>query len=238
MRVLLSLTAVALCVAGASAGALPAFLKACSASDAKLDQCIEKVIEVGGPKFTDGIPALGIAPLDPLQLGTVIVNNPALKLTFQDTVVTGLKGFRLNSYKMNGAKNKATIDFTANVTLKANYDIDGQVLILPIRGNGPAKIKITNLNIVIKYDFDTRDGHWVITNYKDNYKMDRAQFKFSNLFGGNKELGDTVLNVINENWEPVIRELAPTAFDQIIRSCVQECSKLFEAVPANELLLP
>lgn len=42
---------------------------------------------------------------------------------------------------------------------------------------------------MIKYDFDTRDGHWVITNYKDNYKMDRAQFKFSNLFGGNKELG-------------------------------------------------
>ncbi|KAL0830873.1 hypothetical protein ABMA28_002977 [Loxostege sticticalis] len=238
MRVLLSLTAVALCVAGASAGALPAFLKACSASDAKLDQCIEKVIEVGGPKFTDGIPALGIAPLDPLQLGTVIVNNPALKLTFQDTVVTGLKGFRLNSYKMNGAKNKATIDFTANVTLKANYDIDGQVLILPIRGNGPAKIKITNLNIVIKYDFDTRDGHWVITNYKDNYKMDRAQFKFSNLFGGNKELAETTHRFTNENWEIIMQEIAPPAIKGIIKSCVEVVNSFFDKVPAAELLLP
>jgi hypothetical protein len=40
-------------------------------------------------------------------------------------------------------KNKATFDFTANVTLKANYVIDGQVLILPIKGSGPAKIKIS-----------------------------------------------------------------------------------------------
>lgn len=45
--------------------------------------------------------------------------------------------------RINGARNKATLDFTANVTLKADYDIDGQVLILPIRGNGPAKIKIS-----------------------------------------------------------------------------------------------
>jgi hypothetical protein len=38
---------------------------------------------------------------------------------------------------------KATFDFTANVTLKAHYDMNGQVLILPIKGNGQAKIKIS-----------------------------------------------------------------------------------------------
>lgn len=75
------------------------FIKACSSSDEHLDKCIEKVVQAGGPKFAEGIPELGIAPLDPLQLGTIVVNNPALKLTFKDTVVTGLKGFRLNSYK-------------------------------------------------------------------------------------------------------------------------------------------
>jgi hypothetical protein len=57
------------------------------------------VITIGGPHFADGIPELGIAPLDPMQLGTVVVDNPSLKLTFMDTVVTGLKGFKLNSYR-------------------------------------------------------------------------------------------------------------------------------------------
>lgn len=46
-----------------------------------------------------------------------------------------------------------------------------------------------NLNIVVKYDFETREGHWVIIGYKDHYKMDRAQFKFQNLFNGNQQLG-------------------------------------------------
>lgn len=46
-----------------------------------------------------------------------------------------------------------------------------------------------NLNIVVQYDYTTVDGFWVMTGYKDSYKMDRAQFKFTNLFNGNKELG-------------------------------------------------
>ncbi|CAG9787546.1 unnamed protein product [Diatraea saccharalis] len=227
----------ALFTACANAGALPQYFTACSSSNPHLDQCIEQVISAGGAKFVEGIPELGVAPLDPLQLGKVVVNNPALKLTFTDTVVTGLKGFKLNSYKMNGARNKATIDFTANVTLKAHYEIDGQVLILPIRGNGPAKIKITNLNIVIKYDFDTKDGHWVVTNYKDNYKMDHAYFKFSNLFGGNKELADTTHKFTNQNWEIIMQEIAPPAIKGIIRSCVDVVNNFFGSVPATELLL-
>lgn len=45
--------------------------------------------------------------------------------------------------RINTEKGKATIDFTANVTLKAHYNMDGQVLILPIRGNGAARIRIS-----------------------------------------------------------------------------------------------
>ncbi|XP_075975337.1 circadian clock-controlled protein daywake-like isoform X1 [Anticarsia gemmatalis] len=226
------------CFGCAYAGGLPPFFTPCSKSDPHLSECVQNVISIGGAKFTEGIPALGIAPLDPVQLGTVFVDNPALKLTFTDTVVTGLKGFRVNTYKINLEKGKATLDFTANVTLKAHYDMDGQVLILPIKGNGQAKIKITNLNIVVKYDFEEVNGHWIVTGYKDHYKMDRAQFKFNNLFNGNKELGDTIHTVINTNWEPVIRDIAPVAFEHIIQACVNESKKLFAAVPVNELLLP
>ncbi|XP_013197932.1 circadian clock-controlled protein daywake [Amyelois transitella] len=236
MRVQVCILAVLCFIFGAMAANLPPYFTACSASDPKLDQCIEKVIEAGGPQFADGIPELGIAPLDPLQLGKVVVNNPSLKLTFTDTVVTGLRGFKVNSFKMQPSKGKATLDFTANVTLKAHYDIDGQVIILPIRGNGPAKIRITNLNIVIKYDFDTQDGHWVVTNYKDNYKMDRAQFKFSNLFGGNKQLAETTHRFTNENWEIIMSEIAPGAIKGIIKNCVDVVKKFFSAIPAADLL--
>lgn len=237
MRAEFYLFAVALCFVGASAGTLPSFIKACSSSDENLNSCIEDVIRSVGPRFTEGMPELGVMPLDPLELGTIVVDNPSLKLTFEDTIVTGLKGFKLNSYKTNAARNSAKLDFTANATLKANYDIDGQLLILPIRGNGPAKIKITNLNIVIKYDFDTRDGHWVVTNYKESYKMDRAYFKFNNLFNGNKALAETTHRFTNENWEIIIGEIAPPAIKSIIRSCVEVVNKFFGSVPAADLLL-
>ncbi|XP_046977794.1 protein takeout-like isoform X1 [Vanessa cardui] len=236
MRVSLCLLAVAYFIAGACAGKLPPFIKACSVSDPKLNQCIESAITVAGPKFAQGIPELGIKPLDPAELGRVVVNNPALKVILDDTVVTGLGGFRINSFKMNAEKGKSVLDFTANVTLKAHYDMDGKVLIVPIRGNGQAKIKITNLRIVIKYDFKTVDGHWTVTDHKDSYKMDRAQFKFTNLFNGNKELADTTIRFLNENWEIIMQEIAPPAIDQVIAACVEEVRKLFLAIPADQLL--
>lgn len=223
-------------IACAYAGSLPSFITPCSRSDPNLNECVEKVISAAGAKFTEGIPELGIAPLDPVELGTVVVNNPALKITFTDTVVTGLKGFRVNTYKINPDKGKATLDFTANVTLKAHYDMNGQVLILPIRGNGQSKIKITNLNIVVKYDFEEKDGHWIVPSYKDHYKMDRAQFKFTNLFGGNKELAQTTERFTNENWEIIMSEIAPPALNQIIKKCVDQVQKFFAAIPARELL--
>ncbi|XP_075975338.1 protein takeout-like isoform X2 [Anticarsia gemmatalis] len=226
------------CFGCAYAGGLPPFFTPCSKSDPHLSECVQNVISIGGAKFTEGIPALGIAPLDPVQLGTVFVDNPALKLTFTDTVVTGLKGFRVNTYKINLEKGKATLDFTANVTLKAHYDMDGQVLILPIKGNGQAKIKITNLNIVVKYDFEEVNGHWIVTGYKDHYKMDRAQFKFNNLFNGNKELAQTTERFTNENWEIIMNEIAPPAIKQIIRKCVDVVNSFFGAIPVAELVQP
>lgn len=225
-------------VACAFAAGLPPFFTACSKSDPKLSECIEKVIANGGAKFTEGIPELGIAPLDPVQLGTVYVDNPSLKLIFTDTVVTGLKGFRVNSYKINLEKKKAMFDFTANVTLKAHYDMNGQILILPIKGKGQSKIKITNLNIVVKYDFEDVNGHWVIPSYKDHYKMDRAQFKFNNLFNGNKELAQTTGRFLNENWEVIMSEIAPPAIKQIIKKCVDVVNTFFAAIPVPELLHP
>ncbi|XP_041979854.1 circadian clock-controlled protein daywake-like [Aricia agestis] len=221
----------------AYAGSLPDYMRACSASDPELNKCIEDVIATAGPRFAKGIPDLGIASLDPVNLGTIYIDNPALNVTLTDTVLTGLSGFKINSFKMEEAKGRATLDFTANVTLKSQYVMDGQVLILPIRGDGDARIKITNLNIVIKYEFKTVDGYWSVPEYKESYKMGRAHFKFTNLFGGNKELASLTLQFMNDNWSTIIDEIAPPAVTQIIRRCVDEVRKLFAAVPADQLLL-
>ncbi|CAH0399972.1 unnamed protein product [Chilo suppressalis] len=252
---------VALFAVGANAGSLPPYFSACSASDPHLNQCIERVISAGGAQFADGLPALGVAPLDPLKLGKVVVDNPALKLVFTDTVVTGLKGFKLNSYKMNAARNKATIDFVANVTLKAHYVMDGQVLILPIRGDGPAKIKINGtrlLQIQQPLQWKQAAGGDDPQVHEPELGADNAGDRAARHQGHHPELrgrrqrllrqsagrgatpvnDETIHRVINENWEPVIRDIAPVAFEHIIRACVDECNKLFAAVPAAELLRP
>ncbi|KAJ0183539.1 hypothetical protein K1T71_001515 [Dendrolimus kikuchii] len=206
------------CFASVKAGKLPSFIKACSASDPNLSQCIERVIEKAGPTFANGIPDLGIAPLDPVQLGNISTHNPALKIDFMDTVVTGLGGLTVNAYKMNLKKGKATFDFTANVTLNANYDMAGQILILPIRGNGQAKIKINHINVVTHYTHRRRSGFYEKLKLSNNVFSQMTQ-KFT-----------------NENWQIIMNEIAPPIIKQIIKSCVDEVQKFFSAVPAEELI--
>lgn len=59
---------------------------------------------------------------------------------------------------------------------------------LPQNNNILSLSPTANLNIIVKYQYSTHDGHWRVDSYRDSYKMDRAQFKFTNLFNGNKQL--------------------------------------------------
>ena len=46
--------------------------------------------------------------------------------------------------------------------------------------------------------------------------VEHAHFQFDNLFNGNKELGDNVDLVLNDNWRQVVDELHPE-YNEIVR---------------------
>lgn len=46
--------------------------------------------------------------------------------------------------------------------------------------------------------------------------VEHSHFQFDNLFNGNKELGDNVNLVLNDNWRQVVDELHPE-YNEIVR---------------------
>jgi hypothetical protein len=102
-----------------------------------------------------------------------------------------------------------------------------------------------NLNFVENPDVRLRwtgklvekDGkqHFHIEKMKVNFDTTKMVVNFSNLFNGDKALGDNMNLFLNENWSDILKELKPsitTAFAKIFKNTI---NKVFDAVPYREL---
>lgn len=127
------------------------------------------------------------------------------------------------------------------VTLQGDYKINGRVLILPIQGDGKSLLSFENVDIGIKYKpkIVTKNGKEFIQTDKFKLEFDTAKFSlhFSNLFNGDKALGDNMNKFLNENWRDILNELNPSitsALEQILEAII---NRIFGKVPYRELYL-
>ncbi|XP_062531222.1 protein takeout isoform X2 [Bombyx mori] len=110
------------------------------------------------------------------------------------------------------AKKQIQVICHVSVYLKGKYKASGKLLILPITGDGDTTIKLKNLRIQMIYPFNlvkNSEGKDVIdlSSYRYSYDVkDNAHFHMTNLFNGNKQLGDVMLTFMNQNWKALTQE--------------------------------
>lgn len=74
-----------------------------------------------------------------------------------------------------------------------------------------------------------------VDKFKVNFDTTRFIMNFTNLFNGDKALGDNMNVFLNDNWTDILKELKPaiaSAFTQIFEAVV---SNVFNKVPYSEL---
>ncbi|XP_022184394.2 protein takeout isoform X2 [Nilaparvata lugens] len=208
-----------------SALKLPPYISPCKKSDVDLDACVVKHGQQAIPKFINGDPKYRVPKLDPLEITELVVN--------QGTRQIGLS-LRLKNTKIYGLRNakfvKSTTDFKRRhcdwhvnfdrIQLIGKYIVDGKILVLPISGEGPCNVTITDLKITYKYDWDlikkaNGKEYMNFTKSEINFENGRTYFKLENLFNGDKTLGDNMNYFLNENWKEVTQELGPAVGEAI-----------------------
>ncbi|XP_047025406.1 circadian clock-controlled protein daywake-like [Helicoverpa zea] len=222
-----------------SAKFAPDFIHPCNNTE---PACLIKATQDAIPQFSKGLPHLGVPPLDPFVIDELPIQLPGIKVTFYDGKATGLRKCQVLNVEAYLEKNIFNLDVRCNITIKGKYTAVGRLLLFPINGEGDSKIKILNsiikLNINTKYfkDADGRD-HFGIKNYKYTFDYgERIIYTINNLFKGNPELSNTVLQFLNENWRIVTEEFGQPVVDYAINVTVSTAKKFFDAVPYDELL--
>lgn len=159
--------------------------------------------------------------LDPMEIDYVAVEQAGatsafnLKSSFKNAHIEGLAPSKILRSAVRFKKFALKTDsYTDRLDFFGQYTMNGQILVLPIRGEGFANVSmhelITRHEIAGDY-FTGSDGNKYvnITKYTIKFKPKWVTFRFDNLFNGDKLLGKTMNNFMNENWEPVFSGIIP-----------------------------
>ncbi|KAJ8865489.1 hypothetical protein PR048_027473 [Dryococelus australis] len=188
---------------------LPPYLKSCSKSDPNFSVCALKNGIAAIPFLVKGDAKYHIPVLDPLHLEHVDIaqgTGPVkINLILDDVNVRGLKEAELKAVSFDEQKKEISIELFVKgqaLSVDSKYKIDGQVLVLPIKGNGDVNLKVDNVGATFKCGYNLVNGedgkeYIKIKDSSLDFTLTKAVFDFRNLFNGNKALGK--INITCQN---------------------------------------
>lgn len=222
---------------------LPSYISICSEKDPKLGICIRKAINSLRPHLVQGIPELDIPPLDPLFVPKIEISQTGgvqLSAAFHNISIFGAGDFRLRSVRVDANEDKMRIKlWYPQLSMNAQYDIRGQLLMLPVMGQGPCWGNFTDIDGVVSMKLDRvmKDGqeYFKMNFLNIQFNIGGAQARLDDLFNGDVELGNTINQFINENWRIVTAEIRPTLESTIAKILMEVAEKFFDAFPIKKL---
>ncbi|XP_058988281.1 protein takeout-like [Musca domestica] len=183
------------------------------------ETCIVKATNEVIGKYYAGLPEIGLTQFDPLHIKTMMLKrNPSspvnVEVKLSDLELEGLKTMNVShmqGFKSDMSGRNSLTGIIEHLNFKGHYIIDGQVMILPIKGEGTLRLVCKNLQF--KYAFDLkaiqRNGqtHAALEHVKLEAEPEHVEFHFDSLFDGDKALTDTTNEFINANWKELYREI-------------------------------
>ncbi|KAJ8716744.1 hypothetical protein PYW07_003371 [Mythimna separata] len=193
-----------------------------------------------GP-FCDGLPALGVPPMDPMKLKNVKLHEGDLKVLFSDMAVTGAR--KLKVLKVERDINKHTLKIAGEcpIEVSGEYDASGQLLFTPVTGKGPFKVICKLIYLEVNAELKTVVGpdgikYWKIGKFTHSYdSKGKCTFHFEKLFGGNKVEAEQFTKLLNDNDKDIIKTLGKPMVNALLTNMVDHVQTFCSKVPADQL---
>jgi len=220
-RVLLQLSlafAVVPLISSQSNTQLPPYINVCKKNEPQLSRCMMKSVEQLRPLLARGIPELDIPPIEPIFIGDLIVAESVpgqgLTITAKGVKAYGPSKFVLKSLNIVDYPKKFSFELELpQLYAEGLYDIDGRILLIPVKGNGKFHGNFTGGtgDVQIHNQRVTKNGKDYILAKKIDIKIRirNGKLRLDNLFGGDKVLGDVVNETINRNFDLFSAEIIP-----------------------------
>jgi len=196
----------------------------CHLSEPQFNECVRNSLQKSTLTLKDGIRDLQIPPIDPMFIPRLEMKqgtgNFQLKNILKNMTIFGFSNMNVTDVRFDPKTLKFKVimkhDF---IRFEGEYEMDGQILVLPVKGDGHATYNFTEVTTTndIQLEKYTKNGkeHLKIKKYQLKIEPSSASSHFTNLFGGNQNLGDATNRFLNDNWRDAFeayREMPEEAF--------------------------
>nr|XP_014092866.2 circadian clock-controlled protein daywake [Bactrocera oleae] len=202
-------------------------------------------------KAATGVPERDIPALEPLELGNIEMlgdKNSALKVdlvmsdvecyNYTKSRITSIKGF---SKDLSKPMKVVTQNINPRIIIKSKYKVNGNILVLPIRGEGELTMILDNVKtrFTTTLTVEERDGKHFLNSdtFKVETQVDNVHIDMTNLFNGDKTLSETMLQVMNENWRLLSDDLTPVINEALGNKMKELLKKFFKDIPYEDYFL-
>ncbi|XP_067014572.2 circadian clock-controlled protein daywake [Anabrus simplex] len=241
------LAAVLLLGAATEAGkkVIPSYVHVCKKNDPNFDSCVLKSVDSLRPHLLKGIPKMHVPPYDPLVIPAldVVRDLEALKVkaSMKDITAYGANGFVVDKFKtdIEGLSVEMAVTLP-KLYATCEYDVDGQLLVVPLKGKGFFKGNFTDVKVQMsgKGKIVTKDDVKYVeaTTIKAKLSVGGSEVDFGNHDNSTRAIAESAANFINQNMRQVLDVVRPVAEETVEEVALQIANSIFLHLPYDEIL--
>ncbi|KAH8311178.1 hypothetical protein KR044_004683, partial [Drosophila immigrans] len=194
----------------------------------------------------EGDANLNLVKLNPYAIKKLSIQKGAkspinIDLVFTNNNIYGLKSMNATRFSKDLTKKHEVRLHADSLSLIGPYSINGKILVLPISGNGMSNFTFVNTDVMVSFNGKAIEREGEIYLEPVNFVVDaipkRLYYNFTNLFNGDKALGDNMNLFLNENWEPLFKEVKPELQVGFGTEFLDVIKNVFSKMPYNKLLV-
>ncbi|XP_054724645.1 uncharacterized protein LOC129234636 [Uloborus diversus] len=212
--------------------------------DEKLSEFIREVLENFRDQMPEGIPDIGIPPIDPLVIPNIDedINDrlALLSLRMSNLTITGIQQFRLELLKADLEKGFANFSLSLPKLSAEGYCyMDGKVLkIFPINSDGPFSINVTEVRMNGYGDLNVStsgETRLHMNDLKLNLTFGQLKIEFKSLLGGGRWT-EMLLNILTGFGRNLFYKFHEEAMEKLNDALLKLINKELDKGTLAELL--
>jgi len=214
--------------------------EACKNGDPSVNECLKNTFQNMFPYMAKGIPEVSVPRFEPLYIERIGLRKGHGPVTlagnFNNLLAHGPSN--TTATYVDFSYEKGTFDIGLHIPVirtESQYDLKGNILLLPLVGVGDAKLSLKNVttDVHMKISFPKVQGTEVmkVEDMQVDFKLTSCRIHLENLFNGNKVLGLTVNNFLNKHSLEVVDELKENVGDGLTFVFKKVMNDAFGRVP-------
>ncbi|KAF5286931.1 hypothetical protein FQR65_LT12390 [Abscondita terminalis] len=237
-------------VVGASCALkLPAEFEKCKRSDPNINECLKSAIQSAMPVLAKGLPEFNFDSIKPVKVPSLTIGEGTgavhVVQNYKNLEIHNLETAKIESVKStitdDVMKIEANLYFDA-VTVEADYNLDGNILVFPIKGDGKCTLSLKNCKVTMDIEGEMftkkEQPHVQVKDFIIKLDPGKVEFDFKNLFNGDAKLGDEMNKLLNDNWSDVFVDVKSGYEDALSAIFKNIANLIFKKIPYNEIFEP